>query len=231
VLDYNLTFVLADDIRAVSRLGALHILPMVLHNAIQVYAGPVEPFAVPKTILTFTPRNLDWKQVSQEAVARTYFYTLMVAVCLNYNSQLDGTCMETSMQGFGMSQIRWGLQKFVGRFVQKCIPMKVGCSYLGNEPVFFGSVVWPVIKTLVSEKVLHRLKVMGKDYTPLLKELSPSLVMVELGGTLDLHYPGAYEERAQMLETLHQMFGPEAPQHVPMAAVEALTGDEPHERS
>lgn len=175
VITHDLSFSLSDEIIKASETGLMHF---------------IEPNSSTKNhaVLVIFPRNLDWNKVTVPQMKRLWLYTVLSVASVSIAACETGTIMENSLQGIGMKNICIEFQKFVATGIQQCVPLRLHHGFIANQPWLFGSVMFPLLKNLLSEKLRKRIEIVGSEYEKVHAFFDNDLrcVLNEMGGQLTL---------------------------------------------
>lgn len=181
VAEFGLTTRLEDDLKRSIARGTIFVVG--------------DRDRIDRPIICVDPGALDWSTTTVDEMRRLWFFQIMRAV-EPQSAQLRGVVLIIVADHMGPSKIKMAFQKFVARAVQECMPFKVGQLFVVNQPWLFGSLIWPIIKVLLKEKIRRRISVIGRDYAALHHVVALEAVPVGAGGTLVLD-PVAELHRAE----------------------------------
>ena len=158
-----------DDVQAGLKTNAFHFVPV------------MEPQAHRPVVAIF-PRLVDYKTVDGKQVKRAWFYGMMTAATWTPTAQTAGIIILNSLKDVGMANMHSEFRSFLSQAINHAMPVRITRAFLSNEPFIFGSVLWPMFKYAMSEKIRSRMVVTGNDYKQILAELPPRCVPEEMGG-------------------------------------------------
>lgn len=185
VIGYKLSFTLDDEIRDAMRLNAFHCFPPLMERHPGSPSTPGAPIKHRRVIVTVHPRLIDWSRVTLDAARKMWFFCIMNAVTHSFTAQTEGVLLQNSMEGFGVKNVCLAFQKFLASAMVKCIPCRISAGFIGNQPFVFGTMLWPLMKTILAKKIRDRMHILGTDFKPLHAELQDDdMILQELGGRL-----------------------------------------------
>eukprot|EP00672_Neobodo_designis_P002076 CAMPEP_0174855460 /NCGR_PEP_ID=MMETSP1114-20130205/33334_1 /TAXON_ID=312471 /ORGANISM="Neobodo designis, Strain CCAP 1951/1" /LENGTH=138 /DNA_ID=CAMNT_0016090201 /DNA_START=34 /DNA_END=450 /DNA_ORIENTATION=+ len=80
----------------------------------------------------------------------------MTAVTWTPTAQTAGVVLLNSLKDVGMAQLNNEFQNFMSQAVNQAMPARLARFFLANEPFIFGSMLWPLFKYTISEKLRSR---------------------------------------------------------------------------
>ena len=174
VIENELTFVVDDDVRAAASVGFMHVFP---------------PSEATKNhpLIVVLPRRLDWSKITVKQAKKLWFCVVMLVANMSIEAQRSGVAVTNSMKDVGFANICMEFQKFLLTAVHKCVPFRVASGFIANQPFLFGSIVYPVMQNLLSEKLRSRMHVIGSKYHKAEAYFGTNeMLLVEMGGRLDV---------------------------------------------
>jgi hypothetical protein len=171
ISDYDLSRQLTPSIAKVLRLGIFRIV------------GVTDKFGRP--VVYVIPRCIDFCVHSVADLQKAWFFAIM-HVLQNYpNAQLKGVVVAGSATGMGYKHFSREFQTFVGTAINGCLPVRIGNVFMHNEHYIVTNVVFPVMKLVLKQKIVERIKFCGEDFSEIQSLVAPEHLLTEFGGKLD----------------------------------------------
>ena len=146
--------------------------------------------------------------VTPEQMTRAWFYALLAAASTAPTAQTVGLVLLTDCEGAAYANTHSGFMRAVQGLMQ-AMPVRVRRVIVGNEPGWFRTLLWPVIRAALSDKMKQRVSVIGAKRRdqgePILAALPASCVPTGMGGTRDMDSAAAV---AEMIAALRMSVSP-----------------------
>jgi hypothetical protein len=169
VIENGLVFTADDvDVQLGLTLGVFHFDP--------VYDAEGRP------VVGVVVRKMDWEKMTLEQMKKCWFYCIMSVLHSTPVAQTHGMVLTNTMKDFGYSNMKPAFSKFLMNAVRKALPVRIHAAFVGNEGMLFGYVMWPLMKSGLSDKMRARVTVMGTDYSKAKAVLPLRCVPTEFDG-------------------------------------------------
>eukprot|EP00672_Neobodo_designis_P020656 CAMPEP_0174853196 /NCGR_PEP_ID=MMETSP1114-20130205/27445_1 /TAXON_ID=312471 /ORGANISM="Neobodo designis, Strain CCAP 1951/1" /LENGTH=322 /DNA_ID=CAMNT_0016087817 /DNA_START=43 /DNA_END=1011 /DNA_ORIENTATION=+ len=170
VIEHDLVWSFSHtDVQAGLQSNAFHFVPVI---------EPQEH----RPVVALFPRRIDYKTLEIQQVKRAWFFGMMTAVTWTPTAQTAGMVLLNSLKDVSMAQMNSEFRNFLSQAINRAMPARFARSFLANEPFIFGTVLWPLFKYAISEKIRSRMSVVGTNYELILAALPPRCVPEEMGG-------------------------------------------------
>mmetsp|Transcript_26285 Transcript_26285/g.40319 ORF Transcript_26285/g.40319 Transcript_26285/m.40319 type:complete len:211 (+) Transcript_26285:46-678(+) len=181
---------LRDDYEAL-KLGSFKILPS--------RGAMGRRIAVNDTALQF--QGAQEKGISRESMHRITWYISHAALEDDETTQRHGVIYLVEGKGTNVFKVDNKLSKMNQRAAKGAIPIRMSCFHLVHPPAVL-SVVWPLLKKIMSKRLLNRIRLHYGSNERILDELAKceipaDAIPVENGGTLEFDFVGWLEKRKE----------------------------------
>mmetsp|Transcript_26286 Transcript_26286/g.40321 ORF Transcript_26286/g.40321 Transcript_26286/m.40321 type:complete len:210 (+) Transcript_26286:46-675(+) len=138
-------------------------------------------------------------KISRESMHRITWYMAHAALEDDEATQRHGLIYLVESKDTNVFKVDNKLSKMNQRAAKGAIPLRISCFHLVHPPAVM-SVIWPVIKQIMSKRLLNRIRLhYGSDERVLRDlakcEIGADAVPVDSGGTLEFDFEGWLENR------------------------------------
>jgi hypothetical protein len=157
-----------------------------VQNALKTGAFDCVPHMEPtcgRPVICMRPRLIDWEAHSVHDGKKAWFYAVMTCLTYTPTAQSHGIVICNSMKSASLFTMNSEFRAMLSQGINHALPVRVHRAFIANEPFIFGSIMWPILKNLLSKKIRERMVVVGKVYDAVLADLPAAAVPPEMGGT------------------------------------------------
>merc|ERR1712146_818973 len=115
--------------------------------------------------------GMDYSEFTVTQMKKAWFFGAMCANTWTPTAQTAGLVIINSMKDLGFANLKAEFRDFITTAINHCPPVRVSAAFIGNEPFIFGTVLWPMFRLFLSEKIRSRMRVVGTQYERVLQEL------------------------------------------------------------
>jgi tyrosine-protein phosphatase non-receptor type 9 len=124
----------------------------------------------------------DKSKFTPDDTKRAWHYLVMRALARDARTQARGVIFVSDMHDSTMANLDPAVPKAIIGALRECVPMRVHNGFI-VRPRWFFSLVFPIVRAFMSEKMKRRIHNLGDDLEDLCSRVSPSSILPrELGG-------------------------------------------------
>ena len=149
-----------------------------------------------RSMVFWDPSHLDSSKYSIESMIRAFWYVLHSAL-ERTTAQQHGILVLVDPQRASITQFDSSIGKLFGGAMSGVLPLRLSGIHILYPP-YFVSMVLPIVKMFMPERMQKRIRFHSKNVIPTLTQdfgLTPDILPKEIGGTLDWNHAAWLEER------------------------------------